>query len=318
MYWLLAAALAAEPEGATPPASAVVQAHILDRVAASVNDDIITLSELYEFGGPFIEERAGTEGVAGRKAAEREVLERLIARTLVDQEIDALKLDVTEQELDRTIDDIAQRNGLDRDSLRAELERQGMGWEMYRSQLKGDLRQMKFAQSVLRPRVNITEDELRDAYNRLGSNIPKLAKVQAIFLLFPADPAGKAAVLAKAKALSDQAIGGADFAKLSAENDEAGFGSQGGEMGSFAVGELVPELDRVVFGLQVGQVSAPIQVETGVFVVRLQDLESSAADFESVKGQLQEQVFEARMTEEQERWFQQARGKASIRILLPE
>ncbi|HNC98950.1 MAG TPA: peptidyl-prolyl cis-trans isomerase, partial [Myxococcota bacterium] len=81
---------------------------------------------------------------------------------------------------------------------------------------------------------------------------------------------------------------------------------------------LVPELDRVVFGLQVGQVSAPIQVETGVFVVRLQDLESSAADFESVKGQLQEQVFEARMTEEQERWFQQARGKASIRILLPE
>lgn len=317
MLWLLTAALAAEPEG-LPPASAVVTPHILDRVAASVNDDIITLSELYEFGGPFIEEKVAKEGPAARKAAEREVLERLIARKLVDQEIEALKLEVTEQELDRTIDDIAQRNGMDRQSLRAELERQGMTWQLYRDQLQGDLRQMKFAQTVLRPRVNITEDELRDAYNRLGSAVPKLAKVQAIFLAFPEDAAGKEAVLAKAKILADQATGGADFAKLSAENDQAGFGAQGGEMGSFAAGELVPELDSVVFGLQPGQVSAPVPVETGVFVVRLMSLESSALDFESVKGQLQEQVFEARMTEEQERWFQQARGRASIRILLPE
>jgi parvulin-like peptidyl-prolyl isomerase len=295
----------------------VAPAVVVDRVAASINDDLITLSEIYDFGAPYIEEQV-KGGFQTRAQVEREVLERLIERMLVDQEITAMQLDVTDQELDRTIADIARRNGLNEESLRREVERSGMSWNDYRTQLKGDLRQMKFGQAVLRPRVTITDDELRDAYNRLGSTVPKVARVQAIFLSFPDDPAQKDAVIAKANSIRAQAVAGSDFAALSKQYDESGFGAQGGEMGRFGPGELVGDLDRVVFSLPEGGISEPLVLEQGVFLIRVAALESGAQDFETVKDQIMEQVYEERMTDEQDRWFKQARARASIRILLPE
>lgn len=314
----------AGPQGAaqgtaTAPRAAPV---VVDRVAASVNDEVITLSEIYDFGGDYIEEQTeiGSQDAAtARRRAEREVLDRLIERILVEQEIAALQLTVTEQELDRTIDDIARRNGLDRAGLRREIERSGMSWDSYRSQLQGDLQQMKFAQAILRPRVNITEDEVRDAYNRLGQTAPQLVRLQAIFLAFPADPAQREATLARAQALQTQAAGMTteQFAALSRERDEAGFGAQGGEMGRFGKGELLPALDSAVHGLSAGAISAPVVLDQGVFILRVVGFEAATQDLDAVREQLMEQLFEARMTEEQARWLEQARARASIRVLLP-
>ena len=327
--WLVLAGVSAAAEPATLSADAPVrpeQVHtagkIVDRVAASVNDDIITLSEIYDFGGPYIEEQVEADPTA-RPRAEREVLDRLIERMLVDQEITALQLSITEQELDRTIDDIARRNGLDWNSLRREVERSGMTWDSYRTQLQGDLQQMKFAQAILRPRVNITEDEVQDAYNRMGQRAPQLIRLQALFLAFPAeaatDPAAREALLARAAAIRQQAVGMTteQFAALSREEDEAGFGAQGGEMGQFGKGELLPALDAAVSGLGSGAVSEVVVLEQGVFVLRVVDFAAATRDLEEVREQLMEQLFESRMVEEQSRWVEQARARASIRLLLP-
>lgn len=330
MWFLAALALAADPVPTTappgpvaPPADAPLVSPpkkpsvVLDRVAASVNDEVVTLTEIYEFAGAYIDEQVQARGEGSRHAAEREVLERLIARKLVDQEITGLHLDVSGDELDRAMADIASRNGLDMTSLRREIEKTGMSWDQYRSQLEGDLRQMKFAQAVLRPRINISEDELRDAYNRIGATVPRLAHVQAIFLSID-DPSTKDAVLAKAKSLRDQAIGGADFAALSAQNDQAGFGGQGGDMGTFKAGELMPELDKAVFATAAGGIAEPVVLSQGVFLLKVVGFESGADDFQNVRDQLMEQLFQQRMSEEQERWYQQARSRASIKIFLPE
>ena len=328
--WLVLVGGAAAADPATLRADAPVQSEqaqaggvVVDRVAASVNDDIITLSEIYDFGGPYIEEQVEADPTA-RPRAEREVLDRLIERMLVDQEITALQLSITEQELDRTIDDVARRNGLDRNSLRREVERSGMTWDSYRTQLQGDLQQMKFAQAILRPRVNITEDEVQDAYNRTGQSAPKLVRLQALFLAFPAaatDPTAKTRedTLARAAAIRQQAIEMTteQFAALSREKDEAGFGAQGGEMGQFGKGELLPALDAAVSGLAPGAVSEVVVLEQGVFVLRVVDFAAATRDLEEVREQLMEQLFESRMVEEQGRWVEQARARASIRLLLP-
>jgi peptidyl-prolyl cis-trans isomerase SurA len=316
MFFLLPALLSGLPVWAGEPDAAPV---VLDRVAASVNDEIVTLSEIYAVAGDYIAEIRTKEGELAARAAEREVLEGLISQILIDQEIEAQNLLVTEEELDRTIDDIARRNGLSREQLRIELSRQGMSWDQYREQLKSDMNQMRFAQVVLRPRVNITDDELKDAYNRLGATAPKLAHVQAIFLGFPAAATEeqKAAVIAQARALKTEAEGGADFAALSATHDQAGFGAQGGDMGRFKPGDLVGDLDKAVFNTAPGTIAEPVITDRGVFLIRVVALERDTQDFEAVREQLLDQVFQSRMAEEQERWYQQARAKASIRILLP-
>lgn len=309
------AEIAAGPTVAGP----TVAGPVVDRVAAAVNDEIVTLSEVYEFGGAYIAEGVGRAGEAERPKAELEVLERLIERRLVSQEMAALKLDLNEQELDRSIDDIARRNGLDRDGLRVEVERSGMGWDQYRGELRENLRDMKFAQSVLRPRVTVTEDELRDTWRRTAQNAAPTAHILALFLAFPkdADEAARAAVLARAEALRAEAVAGAEFAELSRKHDEGSFGAEGGEMGSYAPGQLIGELDTAVVATPTGTVSAPVVLGQGVFLLYVADRQAAAGDFEAMRPKLEDEVFLARMEDEKERWFQQARRRAAVRILLP-
>jgi peptidyl-prolyl cis-trans isomerase SurA len=325
--WAHAETIPAAPPGAppaleapipplTPPAPTGV---VVDRVAAVVNEDIITLAEVYEFGGSFIEERVTAVGEGARAASEGQVIERLLERRLVEQEMRALKLDLTEQEIDRSLAEIAERNGLDTDGLRREIEKSGLRWDQYRAELRESLRDMKFAQSVLRPRVTITPDELRDAWLRTSPSAGSTSRVQALVLAVPpgASDAEREAVLARARELRELANAGGDFAALSREFDQGPFGAQSGEMGSFKAGELVGPLDAVVASGVVGQVAEPIVIGDGVYLLRVAERTAAANDFESRKAELSEQVFESRLADEQQRWFQEARRRAAIRIVLP-
>ena len=312
-----AVATAVEPAVVDLPARPSPNDGVLaDRVVATVNDDVVLLSEVYAFD-TYIEEQAKS---GSRASAEREVVDRILQQRLIGQEVGRLHLEVTDTEIDRNIDDISQRNGLEREQLRAEVEKE-MTWAAYRTELAKGLQEMKFAQSVLRPRINLTEDELKDAFIRMTKDAPKVARVQAIFLSWPvtADEAAKAAaaetVRAKALAIITEAAT-TDFAALSKKYDEGPFGAQDGEMGKFKEGELVGGLDTAMRATATGAVSAPIETPQGIFVLRVVERTSGADDFESLRPKLEEAVFESRMADEELRWFEQAKRQAAIRILL--
>jgi peptidyl-prolyl cis-trans isomerase SurA len=289
---------------------------VIERVAAVVNEDVITLTEVYALGREYIdgEVRAGGEPV--RAAAEHQVLEHLVERRLVAQEISRLQLDVTDEDLERTIDDTARRNGLDRDQLRSEVERQGIPWDDYREELKEQLRDLKFKQGVLRPRVTISDDELKDAWLRTRGQAPETVELQALVLSVP-DEMGRQAVKDRAAGIVAEAAGGRDFAELAGQYDEGPYGAQSGTMGSFKKGELIPVLDAAAFGTPVGQATV-VDLPKSVMVLRVKARAATGADdFEARKGDLAEAIFQERIAEEQVRWTQQARRRAVLKVLLP-
>lgn len=291
-------------------------ATVVDRVAAVVNDEIILLSEVYDLGGAYIGERMA--GGVVRRAAEGEVLERLIERKLIAQEVRELNLAPTDQELDRAIDDTARRNGLDRDGLKVELEKQGIGWDEYRDQMREDLQQYKFGQAVLRPRISISDDELKDLWLRSGNAGAQEATVLALALALPKDAtdAQKAEVRARADAIVAEAQAGKDFVALAKQYDESTFAERNGEMGSFRQGELVGPLDRAVFAAPVG-VPTVVEMPSAILVIDVTRRGGASQGFEEAKERLANQIFGERMEDEQVRWFEQARREAAIRVLLP-
>lgn len=316
LFLLANAAMAADATTEGPPASG--SAVVVDRVIAVVNEELVLLSEVYAFGGPYIEEVAAADPSA-RVRAEGEVLERLLERKLVEQEMRELKIDLSDQDLDRSISDIAQRNGYDVDGLRREVERSGMSWDQYRSELRENLRDMKFAQMVLRPRITVTEDELRDAWKRTGATAaPVSFRVQAIVLALPPGIADseRDQILGRARQLKSELAAGADFAATAQANDQAGFGEKGGEMGTFKAGELVETLDRAIQALPVGEVSDPVIMGNAVFLLRVAERIAGADDFESRRDELAEAVFQSRLEDEKGRWYQEARRRATIRLML--
>ena len=62
---------------------------------------------------------------------------------------------------------------------------------------------------------------------------------------------------------------GADFADLAARHSQCPSGKQGGDLGEFGQGDMVPEFDRVVFNEEVGQVHGPIKTQFGYHLLEI-------------------------------------------------
>lgn len=301
----------------------LAQAAVVDRIAAVVNDEVVTLSEVYEVGREFIAQRteAAPDDPNARRTAEIKVLDSIIRRRLIAQEMSRLKLDVTEVEIDRAIDDVARRHGADRSKVREEIERSGVTWAQYRSQIRDTLQEQKFTQAIIRPRISENEDQIRDAYRRMsdGVDAPQVVSLGALFIAYPkgADEAAKKAVVAQAEAARRRFSKGEPFAKLSAELDQGPYGAKGGEMGTYKQGELLEILDKPAFATAVGEVTTPILTGQGVFLLEIRKREAAPLrKYEEVRDEIAARIYQGQIARETDTWYQQARRAAAVEIKL--
>ncbi len=77
--------------------------------------------------------------------------------------------------------------------------------------------------------------------------------------------------LAKAKQIRQKLVDGADFATLAkAESDDAGSGANGGDLGTFGHGRMVPAFEEVAFTLPVGEISQPVKSQFGYHIIKVE------------------------------------------------
>jgi peptidyl-prolyl cis-trans isomerase C len=95
--------------------------------------------------------------------------------------------------------------------------------------------------------------------------------------------------LAKAKEVRVKIVGGAKFedqAKI--ESDDVGSGENGGDLGTFGAGQMVPEFDEVVFKAPVGQVTDPIKTAYGYHLILIEERKSKP--FEDARGEIEQKI----------------------------
>jgi peptidyl-prolyl cis-trans isomerase C len=106
----------------------------------------------------------------------------------------------------------------------------------------------------------------------------------------------------KAKALKAELDGGADFAELAKANSSDGSAASGGDLGWFGLGQMVPEFEAAVTGMEVGQVAGPVQTQFGWHLIRLNDKRETtppALDEARpvIEDQLRQEALQARIAE---------------------
>ncbi len=69
--------------------------------------------------------------------------------------------------------------------------------------------------------------------------------------------------------LKSQIEGGADFAALAQQHSKCPSGQQGGDLGEFTQGQMVPEFDKVVFNEEVGKVHGPVKTDFGYHLIEI-------------------------------------------------
>lgn len=307
--WLLGAAFAADA--------------VLDRVAAVVDEQVIALSEVYELGADFIAEEC--KSPFGQAAcvhqAELEVLDALIQRALVRRELEKLKVDVTSEEVDQTIDSIVRDYGMaDRNALREEVEKSGVRWDAYRQQVREQLQVQRFQQRVLAPRVNVLDEEVEDVYQRTarGERTPMVV-LDAIGVVLPPEGEAQAAALEQTVALVAALNAGTeDWLTARDLYDGAGVSAALGTK-PYKKGQLTPQLDAVVFDAPLGTFLEPIRVGNVAMVVRVisrEVIEGDLVPFDEVAPAIKNQLFEAKLEDAESEWYQRARREAAVAVKL--
>lgn len=109
----------------------------------------------------------------------------------------------------------------------------------------------------------------------------------------PVKPGGKdlsdEEALAKAQDLEKRLKAGEDFGKLAgAESDDTGSAINGGDLGTFGHGRMVPSFDEAAFKLKPGQISDPVKSQFGYHIIKLESLEMKS--FDDVKPEIEKKL----------------------------
>jgi len=129
----------------------------------------------------------------------------------------------------------------------------------------------------------VTEDAIQNTYDTKYANAEPATEYNASHILVDTEDEVKELV----QMLSD----GSDFAELAREKSTGPSGPSGGLLGWFGAGMMVPEFEAAVVGLEVGQVSAPVQTQFGWHVIILNETRlQEAPEIETVRGELEAEI----------------------------
>ncbi|MGH1480079.1 MAG: peptidylprolyl isomerase [Geminicoccales bacterium] len=101
-----------------------------------------------------------------------------------------------------------------------------------------------------------------------------------------------------AKAVITDLEGGADFAELAKEKSTGPSGPQGGDLGYFKQGQMVPEFGDAAFTMEIGSTSAePVKTQFGFHVIKVEDKRKVEPTFEETEPQIRQEVARTVVTE---------------------
>lgn len=282
------------------PALLVVaaRAEIANRIVATVDGEPITAHEL---------RRYARERNADNTPAEQ-VLDALITDRLLEKEIKAQGIAAREDEIDRYIEAIQQRNGMDREHFKAALAGQGLNFETYRARVKAELEKASLVNREIRQHVNVSPEEIRRYYDAHLDDYTTAERVKVRDIFFPIeDPADEtSSVRARAKALEVQELarGGRDFAALAAQFSEGPGARKGGELGTFGRGEMEHDLEQVAFALEAGKVSEPVRAGGGFHLLRVDErVGAGHKPVDEVRDEIRETLYSQALEERFQNWL---------------
>lgn len=303
------------------------RATIVERVVAVVADKAILLSDLMDRAKPFQMQIYGSvpEG-ASRNAAFSQLYKQLVER-LVDEELqgrEAAKanITVTAQEIQSAIERVAKQNDVTVEQLLEEAQKNGLNLTDYRAEIRRQLLDAKMLNLRVQGRMRISEDDMRAAYRRAVQEERRKLEFRAawIRLQIPpgAGPEGANEVGETAAQLSARARAGADFADLARTySSDLATRDQGGLLAPMHPGELPPEVDGALLGMEVGEVTPPLRQGDAWLVLKLIERGASQLpDYDKAKPQLQNRVYAEKMETTRRQWLDSLRKRTHVDIRL--
>lgn len=292
------------------------QGKTIDKILAIVDDRVITLAD-YDFFLRGLDGAAMADGVIDERA-----LRQLVEDKLMAIEAGRRGIEVPDGEVEESIEEFKTQNAMSGADFETFLQDDGLDLKQFRAMVRERLLISHLVSMDVDAKVLIADQEVEEYYlihkgDFLDS--PEYVELKAIFLLLREESSITEITDMKRRALRIAAMlrDGADFDHLVDEYSDEPLKSHRGVLGRFPRGALIAKLDEKAFSMKKGEISEPVWVGRGAFILHLIDRTvETYIPLEQVKGRIYDTLFKQKREKIFNDWIKALREKSSVRILL--
>jgi peptidyl-prolyl cis-trans isomerase SurA len=257
-----------------------VRAELVDRVAAVVNNEIITLGEVMKRASADLQ-RADQETPPEERAKKHQeitlkVLDGIIDERLLDQELRESKIVIEDKQVDLGIQEVMKRYNFTAEQLSQAVANEGLSLSEYREQMRKQLGRYQLMREKVAKLVKVSDSDIRSEYDRMARDEGKEIEVHVRHIVVSVSDKAPQAEVDKAFATANEIAiearqPGVDFAELAKKRSQGSSAADGGDLGFFRKGAMVPAFEKVAFTLKPGEVSDPVRTAVGWHVLKLEE-----------------------------------------------
>lgn len=251
----------------------------------------------------------------------KEAMELLIEQELIVQAAEAQGIKVVPEEVDAALAEVSGPFS-NPDEFKRRLETEGYTEDSYRQHLHRMIAASKYLDGIRADAMMVSDEELEVYYrdNEYRLTLPEQVRVRHILLSWKplGKPDDRAALHQQMADILKKARAGDDFAELARQYSEDSTRVDGGDVGLFHRGQMVPAFEAAAFSLQPGEISDIIETPFGVHILRLEERRPSRLlPLEEVREQLRDHIREEKMNTVVAAEKADLREQARIEILIP-
>jgi len=283
-----------------------------DAIIAVVNDEVITYKNLMDYMRSIVQ-RMHLEGHSKNeieskiKDFEQSGLAKLIETRLILTEANAIGMEIEKRAVDLRVEEIKKRYASEEQFLEAIIA-QGASVSDIRSKIEDEFKVKYLIDMEVREKIFVNPQEVTDYYKENTNEFVKeeTARLDSIFI---PNAQNKDESLAQAQTALSKIESGETFADVAQEF------SQSPAIGTIKKGQMLAEIDEVVFSLNADEISHVIAVEGGFFIIKLLERSPSRPlTLEEVKGKIETQLYEQKYQQDLKKWLNKLQDKAFIEI----
>jgi peptidyl-prolyl cis-trans isomerase SurA len=247
----------------------------VDRIVAVVEDDVVLESELEKKLAAVKHNLAqNNTPLPPDEILARQVLERLIIEKVQIHLAEKSGIRVDDETLRQAVQQIAQRNNMSPEDLRASLRREGIEYSDFIEQIRGEIAVQRLRASQVNSQIKISDREIQhwlDTQGKSGQGLGTEYLLGHILIATPqaASPTAVQKAREKAESLLDELKKGLDFKQAALRSSDADQALSGGDIGWRKLSQIPTLFAEAVPKMKEGDIEGPIRSPSGFHIIKL-------------------------------------------------
>jgi len=300
-------------------------AEVVDRIVATVNDEIILLYDLNQTIRPHVD-RIKASNYSYEKERQmlfklrEDALNMLIERELAGQEIKRYKISVSQQEINNAIEMLKKTRFITDEELREELKRQGVTLEEYRKEIEEQILRERLISREVKSKIVITSEDIKTYYENHKAVYAGKKKYHLRNIIMKvaadADETEKLMIFKKIEAVLSELKQGEPFDKLARTYSDSPLSSEGGDLGMFDLKDLSPLLQEAVKVLKEGEYTPVLDTDQGYQILYVQEIQKSPGKtLEESTPEISQKLYQDTVNIKFASWLKDLKSRSHIKII---